>query len=307
LIKSACVTVASSAVLLLVFLSVMMASTIGTASATNSINKIQSGLVVSDPLTTGNTASWTFGGTASFHRSYEDSQGLHIGVQAPSSGTWVNYYASSQPPNARLYHALVNIPDTVVPDGVSNVGLYVEGSNYIPHVGCEAYADSTGYYWVVEQSSDAGQTYTDLYITQPSSMPQTQDCTIITNGSNYLKVYIGGHVVFSSTTMSLGMPTPLITYFQNDVSSSSSMHYATYSNYYLTTDEKIKVTNNPSNAVTVKVVDSSGSILASSTVTSGTATLDVGMYNFPLSATINVYDSSSSIIASSPASIYAVD
>ncbi|MDC8453561.1 MAG: fibronectin type III domain-containing protein, partial [Candidatus Nitrosotalea sp.] len=280
-----------------------------TANATNSITKVQSGLVTSDSLTTGDTGNWTFAGTATSHDYYEDSQGLHIGIKAPQSGQWVNYYASysASQPNAELFHAIVTIPDTMVPDGVSNIGLYVEGSDFIPHVGCEAYADSTGYYWVVEQSSDAGQTYTILYITQPSSTPQTQDCTIITNGSNYLKVYIGGNVVFSSTTMNLGMSTPFHTYVQDDTSSSSSMHYATYSDYYSTTSEDIKVTNNPSNAATIKITGSSGQVLSSASVTSGIATLNVGKYSFPLDGTINVYDANGNIIASSPASIYGGD
>lgn len=309
LIKSTRDIRVSSTVLLLVLVVGITIPLVDTASATNSISKIQSGIVTSDSLVTGDTTNWTFGGTATSHNYYEDSQGLHLGIKAPQSGQWVNYYAlySTLQPNANLFHAVVTIPDTIVPDGVSNIGLYVEGSDFIPHVGCEAYADSTGYYWIVEQSRDAGETYTILYITQPSSMPQTQDCTIITNGSNYLKVYISGNVVFSSNTMDLGMSTPLHTYVQDDTSSPSSMHYATYSDYYTTTSENIKVTNNPSNAATVKVVDSSGQILSSSSVTSGIATLNVGKYSFPLSATINVYDSSGGVIVSSPSNIYGGD
>jgi hypothetical protein len=290
----------------LAVLAVAAASGMGTASAA-SITKTQSGLVSSDSLTTGNLDSWTFGGTAALRDYYEDSQGLHLGIQSPGGDQWVNYYASAKHPNAYLFHSTITINDSIVPDGVSNVGLYVEGSDFVPHVGCEAYADWSGHYWVVEQSSDAGNTYDILYITPTSGRPLTQDCTIITNGDNYLKVYIGGDLVFSSTTMDLGMSAPLIAYFQDDTSSPSSMHYATYRDYYATTDEKILITNNPSNAATVKVVSSSGQTLASSPVTSGNAILNVGKYNFPLSGTINVYDSSNSIIASSPASIYGGD
>src|SRR5690242_547053 len=286
----------------------MIIPTTGTASATNSVNKVQSGLVVSDSLTTGNISSWDFGGTATSHNYYEDTQGLHIGVRSPSDGQWVNYYAHLSQPNARLFHTTITIPDTTVADGVSNIGLYVEGSDYIPHVGCEAYADSTGYYWDVEQSSDAGQTYNILYISQPNSLPQTQDCTVITNGSNYLKVYIGNNLVFSSTTMNLGMSGPFIAFVQDDTSSSSSMHYATYRDYYVASDEKIKVTNNPANAATVSLVDPSGTTLVkSSAISSGTATLNVGKYHFPIAGTINVYDSNNNVIASSPASVYGGD
>ena len=299
-------TTIAIAVLLLVLTGTII-PTMGTASATSSISKTKSGLVVSDSLTTGNMNSWSFGGTATSYNYYEDSQGLHLGVQAPQSGQWINYYAHLPQPNAYLFHSVITIPDTSVSDGVSNVGLYVEGADYIPHVGCEAYADSTGYYWDVEQSSDAGNTYQILYISQPSSMPQTQDCTIITNGSNYLKVYIGGNLVYSSTTMSLGMSGPFIAFFQGDTSSSSSMHYGIYSDYYVTTNGNVQVKNNPTNAATVSLVDSSGTTLTSSSVTSGSATLNVGKYHYPLAATLYVKDSSGSIITSSPESIYGGD
>lgn len=283
-------------------------SGLGAASATSySITKVQSGLLASDSLTTGNTTFMKTGGTATLHDLYEDSQGLHIGVQSPSSGQWVNYYAHPPRADAVLYHVLLTIPENSISDGVFNPGLYVEGSDYIPHVACEAYADSTGYYWDVEFSPDAGKTYTILYISKPSSMPHTQDCTIVTNGSNYLKVYIGGNLVYSNSAMSLGMSTPFITFVQDDTSSSSSMHYATFANYYATKGENIKVTNNPSNAATVKLLDQSGSVLASSPVVSGNATLDVGMYDFPLAAYIDVYDSNNAVIASGSAGIFGGD
>jgi hypothetical protein len=278
-----------------------------TAFAIGTVDKIQSGLITSDSMTSGDISDWTFGGSAAINDYYEDSDGLTIGIRAPQNGQWVGYYAYRYQPDAYLFHSTVTIHDDVVSDGVSNVGLYVEGSDFVPHVGCEAYADWSGHYWVVEQSSDAGETYNIIYITQPNEFPQTQDCTIITNGDNYLKVYIGGNLVFESDTMNLGMSAPLIAYFQDDTSSFSSMHYATYSDYYSTSDENIHVTDNPANAARVKIVDSSNNILADSPVVSGTATLDVGRYNFPLSGTINVYDSSNSVIASSSASIYGGD
>ena len=296
-----------SAVLLLVIMIGIITPTIGTASAaTNSINKIQSGLVSSDSFTTGNTSGWTFGGTAALHDYYEDSQGLHLGVQAPSSGQWVNYYAASVGANAHLFHAALTIPYASVADGVFNPGMYVEGSNYKGIVGCQAYADHTGYYWTVQSSIDAGSTWTTLYAPPKDSLPQTDDCTVMTNGNNYLKVYIGGNVVFSSTTMNLNMPTPLHAFVQADTSS-SSMDYTTYRNYYSTTDENIQVVNNPSNAVTVQIVGTTGNVLATAPVSAGVATLNVGMYKFPLSGTINVYDSSNSVIASSTVNIFGGD
>src|SRR5207302_155696 len=176
------------------------------------------------------------------HDIYEDSEGLHIGVQPPSSGTWVNYYAASQFVNAQAFHSTMTIPYTSTGDGVFNPGFYVEGSDYTAIVGCQPYADTTGYYWTLGQTDDAGSTWTTLYISSPSSLPQTQDCTVVTNGSNYLQVYLGGTVIFSSSSMSLNMPSPIRVFFQDDTSS-SGMRYATFANYYAMASDKVKVTN----------------------------------------------------------------
>ncbi|MGI0094609.1 MAG: fibronectin type III domain-containing protein, partial [Nitrosotalea sp.] len=307
MIKSYGITLTLLGVILLVTLIGVIGPTMNAANAsTSSVNKIQSGLVSSDSFTTGNTSGWTFGGTATLYDYYENSQGLHFGVQSPSSGQWVNYYAAAPKANAHLFHAALTIPYASVADGVFNPGLYVEGSNYDGIVGCQAYADHTGYYWIVQYSTDAGSTWNTLYAPPRDSLSQTEDCTVMTNGSNYLDVYIGGKIVFSSTTMNLNMPTPLHAFIQADTSS-SSMDYTTYSNYYSTTDENIKVTNNPSNAVTVKIVDTTGNVLATAPVNAGTATLNIGMYKFPLVCTINVYDSSNSVIASRSANIFGGD
>lgn len=281
-------------------------TTAGTALATGSITKVKSGLISSDQLTSGNLTAWTFDGTATSKDYYEDSQGLHLGVQSPQSGQWSNFYTYRLQHNAFLYHAKVTNPYNSVSDGVFDIGLYVEGSNYTPYVSCETYSDGTGIYWIVGQSSNAGASYNVLYSSAVSSMPNTQDCTIITNGSNYLQVYIGGKDVYSSTSLSLGMPTPLIPYFQDDTSS-ASMRYATFYDFYSTSGEKIKVVNNTASATNVSLIGSSGQVLASSAVSAGTATINVGKYTFPLSATINVYDSNNNVLASSPETIYGGD
>ena len=63
--KSASVIITWSA--LLILCTGMVLPLTGTANATNSITKVQSGLVTSDSLTTGDTSNWTFGGTATSH------------------------------------------------------------------------------------------------------------------------------------------------------------------------------------------------------------------------------------------------
>ena len=299
-----------SALLLALLAGAMMPTAHTASAATVSITKEQSGLVASDSLTSGTSAYWTFGGSAAQHNYYEDAQGLHLGVQSPSQGTWVNYYAGSPFVNAQVFHAVLTIPYTSMGgNDVFNPGLYVEGSDYNGIIGCVGWADSTGYYWAVQTTTDAGSTWKTLYQAGPSNLPQTQDCTVVTNGSNFLKVYLGGDLVFSGTTMNLKMPTPLLAFFQDDTSSSSSMHYATFFNYYATTNEKVTVTNAPAGGI-VQIVDSTNKILASSPVASnGTATMLVGMYVLPLNAYLKSFDSSAVLVAStsSPLQIYGGD
>ncbi|MBI2184640.1 MAG: hypothetical protein HYU39_06745 [Thaumarchaeota archaeon] len=308
--KSAHSNVALSAVLLLALLIEAMAPTIGSASAaTAPITRVQSGLVAFDSLTTGNMDYWTFWGSAVntplLRDYYEDSQGLHIGVQSPYSGKWVNYAAVSPDTNAYLFHSVVTNPYSSISDGVVDVGLYVVAStsNY---VGCIAVADFSGHYWAVVQAygttlGDA--TMTTLYQSPLNTMPLTQDCTIITNGDNYLKVYLGGNVVFSGSNMVMNMPTPFNAFLQIDASAPGSIHYGTYLNYYATSSERVTVTNAPLDG-TVQVVDSFNNVLASVPVDpDGTATMFVGMYSSPLNAFIKVYDSTNTLVASTTSTI----
>jgi len=101
--------------------------------AVKPITQTQSGGVSYDTLTTGNTKSWTFGGSApgqgAPYTSSEDSQGLHLGVQAKVSGQWAGYYAVSQKTAATLFHAVLTQPYTLVSDGGFNTGLYVQTSD----------------------------------------------------------------------------------------------------------------------------------------------------------------------------------
>ena len=102
----------SSAVLLALLASLLMPATGSVGAATASIILTQSGIVASDSLTTGSTSYWAFAGTASLYKYYEDSQGLHLGVRSPSSGTWVNYYAASPFGSAGLFHVTLTIPQS---------------------------------------------------------------------------------------------------------------------------------------------------------------------------------------------------
>src|SRR5713226_4912207 len=103
------------------------------STAQGSINKIQCGLYASDPLNNetrtqqqlqANPGYWTYGGDAPAENApyafYKDTQGLHIGVQAPSAGTYTGFYAVTPNTNAMLFHAVITSPlSTIPPSGVS--------------------------------------------------------------------------------------------------------------------------------------------------------------------------------------------
>src|SRR5437660_8580632 len=82
-----------------------------------SISQVKSGLVASDPLNNetktqqelqANPGYWFYGGDAPAENApydfYKDTQGLHIGVQAPANGTWAGFYAVTPSTNATLFH-----------------------------------------------------------------------------------------------------------------------------------------------------------------------------------------------------------
>jgi len=111
-------------------------------------------------------------------------------------------------------------------------------------------------------------------------------------------------MVYTSNSLNLQMPAPYNTYLEPETSYSGQLLSGTFQDYYVSSDETIKVINNPSNAARADIVDSTGTILGSSQVSGGTAILDVGKFHYPLSASIKVYDSSNNLIASGPVNIY---
>lgn len=299
----------------LIFLSAFFASLpIGRAqAATNSIGLVSSGLVSSDSLVTGSTSSWAFGGDAASqpgakYTYSEDSQGLHIGVRPATSGTWSGYYAVSRNTSATLFHAVVTLAYPSIPDNGFNTGMYVQtaDSNFIDYVDCVAESIPQGYYWLVEQAYGViigSQVINTLYQSPLSSGPLKQDCTIITNGNNYLRVYLGGSLVVDRNNLTLNMPSPQRVYLEPQSSTSSSLLTGTYTDYYATTGEGVRVTNGPAGG-TAKILDASSNVLASAPIAAnGSATLPVGKYSLPLSATIEVFDPSNSLVASTPSQV----
>ncbi|MDE1812707.1 MAG: fibronectin type III domain-containing protein [Thaumarchaeota archaeon] len=314
---------------LMMFSFVMLSHTVY-ASTTYSITKTKSGLVASDPLDNqtetkqqvlSDTRYWNYYGTAVSEKNttydiYKDSQGLHIGEPGPDpaqfgDGSYSGYYAVSPNTNAVLVHATLTATNQpVLHNDFQNQLEIMTTSGQVNYLDCAAITNSDGTYWtLVHGYGDTVEAshFDTLWVDTSANQPLTRECTVITNGENYLKLYMDGVMVYSSNTLSLAMPAPFNYYLQTMNSYYNQMRYGVFKDYYATTDENIQVTGNPSNAVTVSLVDSSGTTLTSSSVTAGSATLDVGKYHFPLAATIQVSDSSGNVITSSPETIYGGD
>ncbi len=180
----------------------------------------------------------------------------------------------------------------------------------INYVACTSLTNNHATVWTI--ISTTGNTkkatsYNVLWIDNSANHPLTRDCTIITNGGNYLKVYLDGVMVYSSNNLQLKIASPFNAYLEPETSYAGQLLTGTFVNYYVALNENVQVTNLPSNAARVDVVDNSGTILATSQVSSATVTLNVGQYAFTLAANIKIYDSSNNMIASNAESIYGGD
>jgi len=287
------------------------------SNATGTINKIQCGLYASDPLNNqtktqeqldANSTYWVYGGDAPAENApysyYQDTQGLHIGVQAPANGTYAGYYAVAPNSNAMLFHAILTAPVRTVPYGDFQNGLYVQTTQApVNYVTCVSITDDIGTVWALVHTygSPFGSLVFDtLWVDTSDNQPLTRDCTIITNGHNYLKLYMDNVLVYSSNTLALGMPAPFNAFLEPQTSYDGAQLFGTYADFYSALGENVKVINNPSNAAVAQIVDSSGNLLASAPVILGNATIDIGRYHLPATANIQVLDSGNVSLASSP-------
>src|SRR5437899_1284914 len=294
------------------------ASTVTTSTVT--IYKIQSGLVATDSLTTGNMSNWVLYGTAvqenAPHSGTEDANGMHIGILAPSAGAWAGYFAISPLTTAHLFHAKVTLPaarPTTASGAVDDL-FYVQQEMYqnprIDAIGCGAtlYSNTTDWITVWQQGNDKAVTFAQIVYDNPDQrQPTSRDCTLVTDGNDILKSYIDGQQVFSNSSMHLNMPQPFQSYLElqtnSQTSSTGNTFTGTFTDYYATTSDSIKVINARAGSI-VKVVDAtSGDTLASSTASSdGTAFVDVGRYNLPINANVIVFDSTGTSILASTSS-----
>ena len=295
---------------------------------TPSIVKVKSGLIIADGLNNENQTKeqlmtnqqyWHYTGSAVVRNAlfdlYGDTQGLHIGVKAPSNGTYAGFFAVNPETKAMLFHSVISSGIRAISDSDNYFqnGLYVQTSNgSINYVSCVSVTNHVKTVWsVVSAEGDTGgaRQFHVLWTNSSLNQPLTRECTVITNGQNYLKVYMDNVLVYSNNTLDLPMPDPFLTFLEVQSSYNGKPLYGTYRDFYITSNENIDVISNPSTATTVKLVDLTGAVLASGDVVDGTARLNVGKYHFPLTANIVVYNSTNVPIVStsSPVKIFGGD
>ncbi|MBI2184638.1 MAG: hypothetical protein HYU39_06735 [Thaumarchaeota archaeon] len=285
-------------------------------SISYALEKTYSGFVAADPLTSSLTREqlsqssyWTFGGSA-FSQSpnapndyFEDSNGLHIGVQS-IGGKWAGLYAVTRDTTAFLFHATITTPYSNTDDGWYNVGLYVQDSiNRLTYVSCYATVGPSGsIHWAVGQAKGNSTTATwwqNLWSDTSPNQPSTRECTLITNGRNYMTVYMDGQLVFSSKALKLDMRSPFVIFLETQTSSTSNLLYGVFRDYYVSLDESIKVTRSPLSG-SARIVDpNTGKVLATGVlVKDKTTSINIAQAHFPLTARIQVYDNSNNLVAS---------
>jgi hypothetical protein len=261
-----------------------IATNASSAATANSITKISSGLVHYDPLNQPsntpsgvNTTYWNLYGDAESngdpYYAQENTTGLYIGAASLQSNSYEGYYAESPNENVVLYHTLLILPYATLPSSLGayfNTGLYVQTDNgLINYVTCAGEAQSGGstYTWALVNTTgnyNQALSYTTLWSrSYPTSdtTDLTQSCTIVTNGSNFLQLYMNGALVYSSNTLNLNIPPPFNAYLEVETTSSQLL-YGKYLNYYDTSGTSLTVENVPSGD-TVQIVGSNGSIIAS--------------------------------------------
>jgi hypothetical protein len=294
---------------------------------TSVINKVQSGLVASDPLNKyqtqeqlqSNQTYWVYGGSAAAQNSsfqfFETVNQLHIGVSSLGQGQWAGFYAVTPATNASFVHALLTAGSNSTP-GYYTTGLYVQASNQLSnYIACVAITTPKGTSWGVVHGSAVGQTVSinPLWVASANGF-LSRDCAIATDGTTYLDVYLDHVQVYQSSVVYPVIPGPFNFAVESETNAGNRTIYGSYQNFYVALGQDVRVSNAPSKAVSVDIVDASGKIYATGTLKSGATSLNVGQYTFPLTAYVRAYSSATShtnstLVASTqgPVSIFGGD
>lgn len=264
----------------------------------------QSGLVMSDPLTS-EKGTWIFGGDAvalnATHSHIINSTGLYLGIQSPKSGEWAGYYAGQSADKANLFHATLTLPYERIPNGSFNTALVVQTTiTPINYIACGAGVNNQGYYWEVVIGTGTPFTANDfqsVYYKWMGNQSLTQDCTIVTNGHNLLNVYLGNSEVYTNSNTTLPVPPPFNAYLAVETTS-TQMLFGSYSNFYATLGSDITIVDVPAGG-SVAMVDSSNNTINEAPVTAGSNVTFPLSLNAPLPVGyIHVYDSNGALLAS---------
>jgi Bacterial Ig domain len=301
--------------------SVHAASSGNTALAVQSatqytISRESSGLVFLDPLNNATMSQqqlqaqgrYYFDGSAPVENApynfNEDAQGLHIGVQSTGPNVYAGFFAQKNFGVGTVFHAMISTPTRTIPSGYYDTGIYVQtGNGLISYVFCGAVTSAYGTQWAVERATSNNTAYAtgykDYWIDNSTNQALTRSCTIVTNGANYLAVYVDNSLVYSNSSANLGYTRPLQLYLEVQSSYPGQELYGTFTDFYVAAGTSVTVNNLPSGASSVQLVDQSGTVLASATVSNGVAVLNVSHYTYPISAKMVVQRSDGSALATS--------
>lgn len=283
-----------------------------------SISQIRTGLVVSDPLNNGKVNDyWIFGGSAeSVQAPYDhftNADGLNIGVQAPASGIYAGHFAMVPPTNGTLFHSVITTPRSYISEGYLQNGLYVQGSDGTPnYVTCVSIISESGKpTWAVTRTYVDAEGISKFEVLWSDENPKpslTRDCSIITNGNNFLRVYLDNAEVYVNYDLDLQMTGPFLSFLETQSSYPGEKLYGTFNDFYITLDATIQVVNVPDYITKVALTDTSNNILAEGIVNEGTSIIDIAELHYPISGNIKAFQNSREIIStSSPVIVFGGD
>jgi hypothetical protein len=261
--------------------------------ATADLSLVRPGLVVEDPLTTGDMTPWIFYGSAPVYggatTEFENTSGLYLGVRSSTGGKYEGLYARLSA-DAQVFNAVLSLPANSTEPGIEfDTGMYVQtGGQGVDYVACAAGVSSLGYFWVVEQATGLvhATTVHEYWYESNRGQPLTRDCTIVTNGHNLFEAYLGGKLVYSNDSLSLGYQYPLSARLEVQSTDNGTMRYSHYSDFYATTSPSVTFGNLPQGAE-VALLAGSGQLYSSAAVnSSGVASLNIAQFAMPLKASV---------------------
>ncbi|MDA4117180.1 MAG: hypothetical protein OK455_02430 [Thaumarchaeota archaeon] len=273
----------------------------GAGSNSEVLSLKQSGLESYNPQNSTNLqANIEFGGDATSRNAsytvFDDSMYLHIGVRAPANSSWAGYYQVTPSTYAELAHVVLVAPPTTLTSYFTN-GLYIQASNQVQnYVTCVSVTNATGTYWMVIHGYKIGNNesnpteYDNLWHDKSANQALTRDCVLVTNGQNFLQIYLDHALVYQNTLLSLGMNEPFNFFVGVESEYAHQLTYGSNRGFYVTNGDSVNVTGLPSKATIAEIVDNDGNVLAAGPVKSGTATIDLGGRSFPIAGYIEIFD-----------------